>query len=682
MDARSDTLSVTVVGAGPRGTGVLERLLANVDELLPARRLHIDLVDPYPAGAGRVWRADQSPLMLMNVASRNVTMFTDETVLCTGPIRPGPALDEWARTAPGHPDVAAGSAFANRATQGEYLSAVLAKVIAERPGMITVTVHEAAAIGLTRTADGRQHVWLADRDEPLTTDVVVLTLGHLDAVPSKAEGLLADFADRHDLNYIPPCYTADVDLSMLRAGEKVAVRGFGLAFIDLMVLLTEGRGGRFETGADNRLTYHPSGQEPVLYVGSRRGVPYRAKIDYALAGPPAPLPRFFSADIVERRFADRQKLGFHTDLWPLIAKEIGWGYYHELFNGHPDRVRTGWDQFAERYAELDWDSPAMRDLIVCEVPNTEDRLDFDALDRPLEGEWSYSLDELHDTVRGHVRADVARMGDPRFSAELGAYLAMLSVHAELPAIVAAGKLTTRAYIEDMRGWWFRFFEYASSGPPIGRVHQLLALADAGIVRFLGHDIRVVPDEQESCFWVGGAGTRQAVATTALVDARLPSPTLHTTTDALLRGLYEDGEAREEVLRDDHGYTHRSGLLQVSEVDFRILDRAGTPQPDRFALGPYTSIRHFASFARPRSNANPFRQNDVLARAALAHLAGRPPATTDTTRCPVRPPAVTAANGARVASRAHVANGARVASRARVASSIRPDLGPHRTANDD
>lgn len=620
MDARSDvSLSVAIVGAGPRGTGVLERLLANVNEQLPARRLHIDIVDPFPAGAGRIWRADQSPLMLMNVASRHVTMFTDETVRCAGPIRPGPALDEWAATVPGYSEVAAGSAFANRATQGEYLSAVLAKVIAERPETTTVTVHETTAIQLTRTTDGRHHVWLADRDEPLTADVVVLAMGHLDAVPSKDEQQLADFAERHDLRYVPSCYTADADLSMLQAGEKVAVRGFGLAFIDLMVLLTEGRGGRFETGADGWLTYHPSGQEPVLHVGSRRGVPYRAKIDYALAGPPAPLPRFFSADIVARRFADRQKLDFHADLWPLIAKEIGWGYYHELFNGRPDQVRTRWDQFAERYAELDWDSPAMRELIANAIPNIEDRLAFDALQRPLDGERYDSLNATHDAVRHYVRADVARMADPRFSAELGAYLAMLSVHSQLPEIVATRKLTTRAYIQDMRGWWFRFFEYASSGPPGARLRQLLALAEAGVVRFLGQDIWVIPDDQDGCFWVGGAGSDEAVATTALVEARLPSPTLRNTTDSLLRGLIEDGEAREEVLRDD-GYIHPSGLLEVSEVDFRILDRAGTPQPDRFALGPYTSIRHFASFARPRSNANPFQQNDVLARAVLAHLA--------------------------------------------------------------
>ncbi|NEE15286.1 adenylate cyclase, partial [Streptomyces sp. SID7499] len=76
------------------------------------------------------------------------------------------------------------------------------------------------------------------------------------------------------------------DLDALRPGEPVIVRGIGLAFIDLMVLLTEGRGGRHEDGV-----YLPSGREPVLYVGSRRGVPYHAKIGYGWTGERPPLPQ-------------------------------------------------------------------------------------------------------------------------------------------------------------------------------------------------------------------------------------------------------------------------------------------------------------------------------------------------------------------------------------------------------
>src|ERR1043165_5846333 len=89
------TKSVVIIGAGPRGVGVLERLGANID-LLGHGELEVHLIDPYPPGPGRVWRHAQSPLLRMNSMAEDVTMFTDDSVQCEGPIRPGPSLAQWA----------------------------------------------------------------------------------------------------------------------------------------------------------------------------------------------------------------------------------------------------------------------------------------------------------------------------------------------------------------------------------------------------------------------------------------------------------------------------------------------------------------------------------------------------------------------------------------------------------
>ncbi|MFE6856382.1 FAD/NAD(P)-binding protein, partial [Streptomyces sp. NPDC057674] len=55
--------SIVIVGAGPRGTGFLERLAANLPELYGDRPLDLHLVDPHPPGPGRIWRTAQSPLL-------------------------------------------------------------------------------------------------------------------------------------------------------------------------------------------------------------------------------------------------------------------------------------------------------------------------------------------------------------------------------------------------------------------------------------------------------------------------------------------------------------------------------------------------------------------------------------------------------------------------------------------
>ena len=65
--------TIAFVGAGPRTIGLLERLAANLSAL-PAPRLRVHVVDPYPPG-GRVWRPDQSPLLWMNSRAGEVTMF-------------------------------------------------------------------------------------------------------------------------------------------------------------------------------------------------------------------------------------------------------------------------------------------------------------------------------------------------------------------------------------------------------------------------------------------------------------------------------------------------------------------------------------------------------------------------------------------------------------------------------
>lgn len=79
------TPALVVVGAGPRGTGVLERIAANLAEVYGDHPLDIHLVDPHPPGGGRIWRHDQSPLLWMNSHAEDVTLFTDDTVEMAAP---------------------------------------------------------------------------------------------------------------------------------------------------------------------------------------------------------------------------------------------------------------------------------------------------------------------------------------------------------------------------------------------------------------------------------------------------------------------------------------------------------------------------------------------------------------------------------------------------------------------
>ncbi|MFC9425197.1 FAD/NAD(P)-binding protein [Streptomyces sp. NPDC056987] len=625
------TPSVVIVGAGPRGTGFLERIAANAPSLYGGLPLDIHLVDPFPPGAGRIWRRDQSPLLWMNSMAEDVTMFTDDSVVLEGPVRPGPALDAWAR------DVAAGRArpaaapgaigdagaaadqagllaeiaaltaqsFPSRRVQSAYLSWVYERTVAALPPGVRVHLHPTHALRVHGPREGRQRVVLAGRAEPLEADLVVLTLGHLDAEPDPDQVELAGFARRHGLLHLPPDFTADSDLSALPAGEPVLVRGFGLAFVDLMVLLTEGRGGHYTggEGPGDELVYHPSGREPVLHVGSRRGVPYHSKIGYGLTGERPPLPRFLGPGQVDALLSGTERPDYDRDIRPLVEKELGFAHYHRLFAAHPERTRVHWADFEEKYAAAGPGSPELEALIGSAVPDPADRLDLAALDRPLDGVRFASYDALQDGLRAYIARDLARRHDPAHSADLGVFLGLLSVY---------GQLVRLGDLGDPGGRWHGFFSYLASGPPGPRLRQLLALSRAGVVRFLGADTTVEADERGGVFRARGASVPGAyVEARALVEARLPDPSPDRTLSPLLRALYDEGAATVSA----------AGLVRVDPGDGRLVERDGRPHPRRFSLGPYTTARSSGAFARPRTGGPAFRQNDAAARSALTLLAG-------------------------------------------------------------
>ncbi|MEV4942572.1 FAD/NAD(P)-binding protein [Streptomyces zaomyceticus] len=586
--------SIVIVGAGPRGTGFLERLAANLPEVYGDDPLDIHLVDPHPPGPGRIWRTEQSPLLWMNSRAEDVTMFTDETVELAGPVRPGPTVAEWAGID--------GRSFPTRRQQGAYLRWVYERARAALPASVTVHEHRTAALRIGGPREGRQRVWLEGTAAPLLADLVVLTVGHLDAEPDPEQRALAGFAARHGLVHLPPDFTADSDLGALPAGEPVIVRGFGLAFVDLMVLLTEGRGGRYE-GEGDTLVYLPSGKEPVLHVGSRRGVPYHSKLGYALDGERPPLPRFFGPEQTDALLRGNGPIDFRRDVWPLVDKELGWAHYHRLFSTHPERTTLAWADFERAYEEAPPRGAELAAVVAAAVPDPADRLDLDALDHPLDGIRFTSAEALQHGLRDYITDDLTRRHDPAHSPDAAVFAGLLSVYGQL---LRLGKRI------DLGGWWHGFFSYLASGPPGPRLHQLLALSRAGVVRFLGPGITVETDEERGVFRAASAAVAgEWTEAGALVEARLPDPTLELTGSPLLRALYEEG-ARATA----------SGLLVVDPVDGRVLEHDGRPHPRRFALGPHTTARTDSAFTRPRTGGVAFGQNDVTARAALTFLRDR------------------------------------------------------------
>ena len=620
-------LAVALVGAGPTAASLLERIAASLPELLPDQPLQIHLVDPHRAGTGRVWRPDQHSLLWMNSMAEDVTLFVDDSVDCAGPPFDGPTLHDWAHEvdddtlralAPTelYDEIRGLSemSFPTRRVQSVYLDWFHHQVVGALPPHVEVITHLAAAIDLF-DVDDRQTI-VMDDGSSIVADVVVMCLGHLDALPDDTGAELAAFAEERGLAFVPCGHTAEQDLSVLAPGADVLVVGFGQAFTDLVALVTEGRGGRFHEANDGTLTYEPCGFEPVLHVGSRRGVPYRSKMTYRLQAPLAPLPHFLGPDTIAALLASATPLDFFADVLPLVAKEIGWAYYHELFVAHPDRTTMTWDEFAPLYEAVPR-GHELAALLRSAVIDPDDLFDIATLDQPLADVQFVDGESLHQYVTEHIAADVARRTDPRHSADLAAFTAMLGMAEPLRLI--APRVTPRSRLEGISTWWLSFFMYYASGPPPARLRQLLALVDAGLVRCVGADMRVAPDPESGTFVGTSTSHGDTISATAFIDARIARPSVSRSTSVLLRRLHTRGEIVEDVVTDGD-WSANTGRVSVTGAALHLKRSDGTGHPRRHALGAFTSRQVAGAFARPHFNAPAFRQNDVVARAVLTTLA--------------------------------------------------------------
>ncbi|MDR6416610.1 FAD/NAD(P)-binding protein [Pseudarthrobacter sulfonivorans] len=644
--------SVVFIGGGPRTAGVLERIAANRAGLFQGP-LDIHVVEPYEPGSGRIWRYDQHPGLMLNSAAADVTMFTDASVACSGPAADGPGLAQWAAgvldgSITDVPDFPAalreqlrnltGATFPTRQLQSQYLEWFFRRAGAALGGDVTVHRTTAVAVepaggpasaasnGTGSNGTGRNgsaygagtHLVRLANGGTLRADVVVTALGHTDSQPDADSAAWSGFAARHAGFHAAPSYTTDVDYSALAPGQDVIVAGMGLAFVDLLVLLMEGRGGRFEETAGGGLRYRPSGREPRLWAGSRRGVPYHSKISASLPGEAAGNLRFFTAGAVDALLEQHAELDFHAHLWPLIAKEAGYGYYRELFTGSPGRVSTGWAGFSARFAELDWYSTAREALVAAAVPDPALRLDLEALDRPFAGKSLGGSADVQEAVARYIEQDLALRDSPDHPETMALFVALLKVYMDLGRLVPAERLNARSQ-QTVHGWWHGFFSFVDSGPPPRRLREMLALHQAGLLRFLGPGLSVEADESTGEFVAASAQTGFSVRAKAFIEARLPATSVVRSLNPLLASLHSAGLGSEQQLLTADG-THSTGKLLVSDRH-ELLDGQGRTGGRLFGVGPGTSGWGAGAFARPNTNAAPFRENDALARTVLGVAAG-------------------------------------------------------------
>jgi hypothetical protein len=494
---------VAVIGAGPRGTAIVERLVAASSREDWRGPLVIHLIDPFVGLGGNVWRHDQGEVLLMNTATCETTMYPDESCRPSLPVPHRETLADFLER-----EGLAAADIAPRAAHGRYLAAVLARAQEEAdPARVRIRTHATRVLDVSGDPEGPQRLLLEDGGV-LEVDAVALALGHLATAPGPRSQVMEHAARRHGLAHVAPANPLDVDYASLLGCERVAVQGMGLNFYDAIGMLTEAAGGRFAPDPDSPsgLRYLPGGGEPQLVVGSRSGMLYRPKPDLRPYLPEPHIPRILTRERVLELSVRRDGLDHEADVMPLIVAEL-------------QRALT-----VSGFRDLAEESAILRILFP-----------FGRRGGPITDAHARTVEVARRSLRDAAGPDPAW---------LLVFRVLTACRIQVNQLIDLGAYTTESVSRDIDGHLRNAFASWASGPPVVRMRQLLALEEAGLVRFTGPGMRVDVDEEAGCFVVT-AGEDCRYECDGVLEAHLPGVELNAYTSPLLRAWRERGEARQD-----------------------------------------------------------------------------------------------------------------------------------------
>jgi hypothetical protein len=584
--------TVAIVGLGPKGLYCFERLLAEFNARPLLRPLHIHLFNRSAHfGASPIYDPAQPVYILVNISVGEIDLWAVEDP----PVVAGRGDDflAWYQKTFQPQTPLAGDEYLSRAVVGRYLIEGFERLLEHLPPGVAVSRHVGEVSDVRPDERGGYRVEFmpeasGEGEEiqagEIQADKVLLATGHSRLVPGIEETRYRAFAARHAgrASFIPFVYPVVETMREIPVGARVAMLGIGLTFIDAVLELTEGRGGRFERTTGGALTYTRSGAEPrVVFPYSRTGLPMTPKAhDLPLHARPL---TFFTHDaLVELRCrTPGGRLDFERDLWPLFELEMELYYYRVVFGDGDAR---------QELEACGNDAHAMRRVIDAYLRAHPEQQPFDyrpALD-PVGARSFESAADYDAFVGRYMEEEIARSraglaGDGLKSAIDIWY----EVRTVLGAFLQFGGLTPESHRKLIEHHYPRLKRVAF-GPPIINIEKLLALARAGLLDFsVAQSPRVLTDESSGrfelrCDEIPGASAQVEI----LVDARYPATDIPRDATPLYRNLHRRGMVRafenRPAMQDESAY--RPGAIDMTEDARFVIGGEGTGNEDIAVIG--------------------------------------------------------------------------------------------------
>jgi uncharacterized NAD(P)/FAD-binding protein YdhS len=590
-DLRAVSTQIAIIGLGPRGLSVLERIVAHLRSAPLAQPVVVHVIDPKEHGLG-THHVRQPDHLLINTVASQITMYTDPTVVMDGPLVEGPDLASWARA---HGYRRIGSRFlplgmveegepiddndyVPRCLLGKYLAWVCDVLVREAPSGLSIRFYRRQAVDLAPRDDGSTRVIL-DGAFTLDCDWVFLTIGHSANRPTREERELAAFVQRNKarnatLAFFRSCYPLDA-LEAIAPRTRVAVQGFGLSAHDVIAELTVGRNGEFAE-ENGRLVYRASRREPQLLLFSRQSLPFSAR-GINQKGPSGQYRAAFLTDaFVAGLQSGCRQIDFMGEVWPTLHKEMAFAY-----------------RIAATGAVVD---PATF------TPTEQESAAIERLFHPLPPQSFADLRAFRALVREFLDEDLRAAAEGNVSGPAKAASDVLrDVRDTLRLCVDWLGLmpeSHRAFMETL----VPIMNRIAVGPPLQRNRQLAALIEAGVV-FVGGapGARLRPNDAEARFEIVSsfAGRPDVAVEPAdvLVKARIDHFWPEESESPLMQALLARGLVRPYRNGDYH-----PGGIDVDR-NYHPVDASGVARNRIFALGILAEGPNFYTYVLPRPGVN-------------------------------------------------------------------------------
>ncbi len=602
-------LDLALIGLGPWGLAFLERLVTMTRRRqICSGQITLHVVEPGAPGVG-VYSLDEPDYLLLNNPCGQLSLHPDPDV---GPeFAYAKSLYEWARDegyrqkqgrwsrrGSGRPPTP--HDFLPRRLMGEYLSWFYQRLLEELPLGVELVRYPELAVDIATSSGGREEVRL-EGGHSFEADHVVICPGHT-----------SNWSFNPNLGRIIDPYPISA-LQKIPAGVPVAVAGMGLVAIDVVIALTEGRGGRFVRRGD-RLSYKKGGHEPEILLFSRSGLAYCAKAVAASDRTGSYEPSIATPALLRELGAGawtskKQGIDFRQEVVPLLLAEMELAYYSQaelLRRGkepaadlasfltrawQEDQWSAATSKLAKRLGSFD----AAEHFFGLRFPNHLSSKDYEG--------WFYELvsSDLHEALIEGGTSPVKV-----------AHEVLRVLRDPLRAVLELGRLSYSSYLDFQQNLRSRINRLIA-GPPALRSEQLLALVDAGVLHTpFGPNPKVEVDAETLTITSTRLENAHSQEPAFLIKGHLEDPHLERSSSPLLSSLYKTG--RIDQLRYDGKPV---GSVAIT-ADSHPINRSGVVQEKLWIFGAVTEgSRYFTHYLpSPKSRLRIFQEAESTLRSIL------------------------------------------------------------------